>query len=92
MKIISITVEVVKPLNMLPDGTRDLSKSYWGLGGTSYIIVTELCGHTFTTQLQLEDNIWYDPCYQYSDTNMLTVLEQVTALDLQHLQEHPNAK
>lgn len=72
-----INVEVIKPLNILEDGSFDPTKSEWRYGGTIYHIKTE----EGIVTVQLEGDLWYEPNYQISSKSLLEVVTEVIKLD-----------
>ena len=77
----NIDVEIVEPLNILPDGTMDRTKSEWCCGGVAYKVQYSYNGEDRTEALQLEGNVWYEPCYQISNASMVVVLTKIAELE-----------
>jgi len=76
MKIIDITIEIIEPLNILPNGKMDPTADKWMFGGTIYHIKTKK--HTYS--IQKENNIWYDPTWNYHNKSLKALLKQVETM------------
>lgn len=72
-----INVEVIKPLNILEDGSFDPTKSEWRYGGIIYHVQTE----SGVVTVQLEGDLWYEPNYGISSESLLEVVTEVIRLD-----------
>ena len=77
MKILDIDIETIQSVNILPDGTMDPTKDQWRFGGTIYHISTTKGPY----QIQVESlkdgtKVFYDPCYDIHNTNLMELLKQ----------------
>ena len=84
MQIVNIQKEFIEPLNILEDGTMDPTKSTWRFGGVQYHVEytnehTPETVHIMT--LQNEKGLWYEPCYNYSSSEIMEVIQLVEAAD-----------
>ena len=90
LHILNVTAETTKPLNILADGTMDPTKTMWVFGGTTYRIAcaTDLGEYHpdthFSINVQLENDVWFCPAYQYFDKNIHSLLKRVRAMDLEY--------
>ena len=86
----NIKAIVTEPLNILPDGTMDPTKSQWCFGGTTFKVYcsSSLGKYSpethFAIELQLEGNQWYSPDYGCHSTSLMQVLENHRATDLDY--------
>lgn len=81
-----ITIEVVEPKNVLVDENnkplpldmQDYSRGPVCFGGTTYIVET----NEFTFMIQREKELWYEPCYQISHGDLVTLIHQLIDIEV----------
>jgi len=80
MEIKEILAKHIEPINILPDGTMDPTKSHWRFGGTVYEVITDVG----RWELQVDHGMWHEPCYDIWDESLMKVLEETRKLDLDY--------
>ena len=75
--VIDVTIKVVEPINILPDGTRDPNASHWNFGGTSYLVKTDKT----TYEVHQHKDKWVDICYELSNTSLAELISDIEEID-----------
>ena len=84
VNILDIQLIVTKPINILPDGTRDLTKSTWRFGGTSYEVTCAVGHETFKTIVEAHEGLWCDSSNSLTNKSLTALLEEVYAMELSY--------
>lgn len=84
LEILNVTIKVIKPINMSPDGKLLNNGKMCRPGGTIYYVECKDKEGLFTLHIQREENEWYEPVWMYHSESLIKLCNKVRSMDLDY--------